>query len=128
MVRDQFAAMPEVNSVSLSYEIPNGNNGGQPLVYKSGTDSTQAVAMQAMISDENYLTTYRIPLRAGAFFDSRGLDSGRVVMNEKPFTFRLQKSRAALVSRCGFRRPDYLYHQGVTRDFHFGSCKRKFSR
>src|SRR5205085_977925 len=28
-IRNEFSKLPEVGDVSLSYEIPNGNNGGQ---------------------------------------------------------------------------------------------------
>jgi putative ABC transport system permease protein len=66
-IRNAFASMPQVNAVTLSYEIPNGNNGGQPPVYNAGTDSLKAIAMQALVSDENYLKTYAIPLTAGSF-------------------------------------------------------------
>jgi putative ABC transport system permease protein len=124
-VRNEFAALPEVSSVSLSHEIPNGNNGGQPMVYKSGTDSARAVAMQAMISDENYLNTYRIPLRAGAFFDGRGLDSGKVVLNERAVRALGYPSPERAVG--GQLRipgdPTLFTIKGVTRDFHFGSMQ-----
>ncbi len=124
-VRNEFAAMPEVSNVSLSHEIPNGNNGGQPLVYKTGTDSTQAVAMQAMISDENYLDTYQIPLQAGAFFDSRELDSGKVVMNEKAIRVLGYKSPEEAIGRQVRipGDPTVFTIKGVTRDFHFGSMQ-----
>jgi putative ABC transport system permease protein len=125
-VRDEFAALPEVRSVSLSHEIPNGNNGGQPMVYKMGTDSAQAVAMQAMISDENYLDTYRIPLRAGAFFDGRGLDSGKVVLNERAVRVLGYPSAERAVGRQvripGV--PTVFTIKGVIRDFHFGSMQQ----
>jgi putative ABC transport system permease protein len=54
--------------VSLSYEVPDGNNGGSASVYRFGTDSTQAVAAQALTADENYLNVYKIQLKAGSFF------------------------------------------------------------
>jgi putative ABC transport system permease protein len=125
-VRNEFAAMPEVSSVSLSHEIPNGNNGGQPMVYKMGTDSAQAVAMQAMISDENYLHTYRIPLRAGAFFDDRGLDSGKVVLNEKAVRVLGYPSAEQAVGQQVRipGDPTMFTIKGVARDFHFGSMQQ----
>lgn len=124
-IRNQFAAMPEVSSVSLSHEIPNGNNGGQPMVYQTGTDSAQAVAMQAMISDENYLNTYRIPLEAGAFFDSRGLDSGKVVLNQRAVRVLGYESPEAAVGRQVRipGDPTVFTVKGVVRDFHFGSMQ-----
>jgi len=126
-VRNAFEAMPEISNATLSYEIPNGNNGGQPLVYNQGTDSTQARAMEAMVTDENYLQTYQIPLKTGLFFDDRGLDSGKVVINEQA------------VYALGYKNPDEVIGEhiripgdptvftvkGVTNDFHLGSMQQK---
>jgi putative ABC transport system permease protein len=129
-VRNEFAALPEVSHVSLSHEIPNGNNGGQPPVYRAGTDSTGAVAMQAMISDENYLATYGIPLQAGAFFDGRGLDSGKVVLNEKAVRALGYPTAAGAIGQQVRipGDPTLFTVKGVIRDFHFGSMQGRFSR
>ena len=81
-IRRQFAAMPQVAAIALSYEIPDGNNGGQTPLYKPGNDSTQAIATQVLISDENYLDVYQVPLKAGSFFEGNGLDSGKVIVNQ----------------------------------------------
>ncbi len=35
-IRNELAKVPSVERVSLSYEIPNGNNGFQMNVYKAG--------------------------------------------------------------------------------------------
>src|SRR6185295_2546086 len=43
-IRNEFAQVPQVSNVSLSYEIPNGNNGGQAGAYPFGADSTKAIA------------------------------------------------------------------------------------
>jgi putative ABC transport system permease protein len=85
-IRDEFASLPPVSNVSLSYEIPNGANAGQAPVYKYGADSTNSSFLQVLQTDENYLTTYQIPLVAGSFFEGRGLDSSKVVINEKTST------------------------------------------
>ncbi|MEI9957104.1 MAG: FtsX-like permease family protein [Ferruginibacter sp.] len=125
-VRNEFAAMPQVANVTLSYEIPNGMNGGQPPVYKFGTDSTQAIAMDALVTDENYLNTYQIPLQSGEFFDSKGLDSGKVVLNEKAATALGYKDAATAIGEA-VRIPGdpTLYTvKGVTTDFHFGSMQQ----
>jgi hypothetical protein len=37
---------------------------------------------QALTTDENYLSVYHIPLRAGSFFEGHALDSGKIVLNE----------------------------------------------
>jgi putative ABC transport system permease protein len=125
-IRNEFAAMPQVSSVTLSYEIPNGNNGGQPSVHKAGSDSVQAVAMQALVTDENYLNTYQIKLDHGEFFDSRKLDSGKVVLNEKAVAALGYKDASVAIGQQ-LRipgDPTVFVIKGVTADFHFGSMQQ----
>ncbi len=124
-IRNEFAAMPQVNAVTISYEIPNGNNGNEPQVYKSGTDSTKAIGMQALVTDENYLSTYQIPLQSGEFFDSRMQDSGKVIINEKAVATLGYKSAGAAIGQQ-LRipgDPTVFTIKGVTNDFHFFSMQ-----
>jgi ABC-type antimicrobial peptide transport system permease subunit len=129
-VRSEFAAMPQISAATLSYEIPNGMNGGQPPVYKAGTDSTQAVAMQSLQTDGSFLSVYQIPLKAGAFFSSNAeADSLKVVLNEKA------------VQALGWKRPDdavgrqiripgsndIFTVKGVTSNFHFSSMQQEIA-
>jgi putative ABC transport system permease protein len=128
-VRNAFAAMPQVSAVTLSYEIPNGNNGGQPPVYKAGTDSTKAIAMQALISDENYTETYGIPLQAGSFFDGNRRDSGKVVLNQQAIRVlgytSVEEAIGQQVRIPGD--PTVFTIKGVTADFHFGSMQQRIA-
>lgn len=121
-IRNEFAAMPQVSNVSLSYEIPNGNNGGDRQVFNAAVDSTQAISIQALITDENYLSTYGIPLKTGTFFDSRGLDSGKLVLNEKAIAALGYKSSDQAIGQqlriAGD--PTLFTIKGVVNDFHFG--------
>ena len=124
-IRNEFAAMPQVSAVTLSYEIPNGNNGNEPQVYKSGTDSTRTIGMQALVTDENYLSTYQIPLQSGEFFDSRLQDSGKVVINEKAVAALGYKTAGAAIGQQ-LRipgDPTIFTIKGVTNDFHFFSMQ-----
>ena len=125
-VRAIFATMPEVVSVSLSHEIPNGNNGGQPMVYRNGSDSTQATAMQALISDDNYLKTYQIQLTAGRFFDEVGQDSLNVVLNEKAVRATGYKTPADAIGRQvrSMGDPRIFTVVGIVQDFHFNSMQQ----
>lgn len=127
-IRNEFASMPQVSSVTLAFEVPNGMNGGQPLVYKPGTDSTQAVAMQSMITDPYYLDTYEIPLKEGAFF-SKGVqaDSSLVVLNETAARslgwLNVQEALGRQIRIPGS--PIVHTVQGITSDFHFNSMQQK---
>jgi putative ABC transport system permease protein len=125
-IRRQMQEVPGVESSTLSYEIPDGNNGGQAPVYKSGNDSTQAIASQVLISDENYLSVYHIPLDAGSFFEGNGLDSGKVILNDTSVK-SLGFENASLAIGRQLRipgNPTIFTVKGVTKDFHFGSMQQ----
>ncbi len=126
VIRNEFSAMPQIASATLSYEIPNGNNGGAAPAYKSGADSATATPMQILITDENYLNTYQIPLKAGNFFDNRGLDSVNVVVNKTAIEYLGYKSaEMAVGEKLRFPGDPTLYTiKGVTENFHFGSMKQ----
>ncbi len=128
-VRDEFARLPQVSNISLSYEIPNGANAGQAPVYKYGADSTSSSYLQVLQTDENYLTTYQIPLVAGNFFEGRGLDSGKVVINEKTSSLLgYSNAEDAVGQRLRILNdPTVFTVKGVVRDFHFGSMQQSIS-
>jgi putative ABC transport system permease protein len=129
IVRNEFAAMPGVSAATLSYEIPNGMNGGQPSVYKTGTDSTQAVAMQDMATDENYLSTYQIALKAGSFFRGGEKDSSGVVINEKAVaTLGWKSAEEAIGKQVKISGSNLILTiQGVTDNFHFNTMQQEIA-
>ncbi|HTE34476.1 MAG TPA: ABC transporter permease [Chryseolinea sp.] len=126
-IRNRLADVSTVNNVSLSYEIPNGNNSGSAGIYKFGTDSSKAITTQALTTDENYLTVYQIPLRAGSFFDGHALDSGKVILNEAAVRAlgweNISEAIGQQVRIPGD--PTVFVIKGVTNDFHFGSMQQK---
>ncbi|NML19547.1 FtsX-like permease family protein [Pseudoflavitalea sp. G-6-1-2] len=124
-VRNELANLPGVKEVSLSYEIPNGNNGGSSAVFRLGADSTQAIALQNLITDEHYLTTYQIPVKAGQYFNSA--DSGKVVLNETAAKMLGWKNAEEAIGQqlrmAGD--PTVFSVKGVTADFYIGSMQQK---
>jgi putative ABC transport system permease protein len=126
-IRDEFARMPEVKSVSLSYEIPNGMNGLQPAVYKAGTDSVSAIAMMQLVTDENYLNTYEIKMKAGSFFRNNEPDTSKVVINETAArALGWSNAADALSQRVRISgNPIEFRVEGVVSDFHFTSMQQK---
>lgn len=122
-IRDQFAKLPEVADVSLSYEIPNGNNGGQAPVYRSGADSATALTVQLLSTDEHYLDTYQVPLQAGRFFDGYHRDSAQVVMNQTGVrALGYSSAEDAIGKQVRIPGdPTIFTIKGVTADFHFGA-------
>lgn len=124
-IRNEFVTLPQVSSVTLSYEIPNGNNAGQAPIYKFGEDSTKARYVQIIQTDENYLSTYQIPIKAGSFFNDA--DSGKIIINEKTLKLLGYKSADEAIGQQ-IRIPGdptiYIV-KGVVKDFHFGSMQQE---
>lgn len=128
-VRNEFSKLSQVSNVSLSYEIPDGNNAGQAPVYKFGADSTTARFIQVMQTDENYLSAYKIPLKAGSFFQNNTHDSGQVVVNEKAIALLGFKSTEEAIGkqiRVSGNATIFTI-KGVTTDFAFGSLQQAVS-
>ena len=125
-VRDEFTRLPQVSDVSLAFEIPDGANGGQVPLYKSGSDSTRFTYLQLLRTDENYLSTYQVPMVTGSFFDKNGLDSGKMVINETAITTLGLKNAEEAIGKQ-FRvpgDPTLFTIKGVAHNFHFGSMQK----
>jgi putative ABC transport system permease protein len=126
-IRYQLSQMPQVSSASLSWEIPDGMNGGNFQVYKQGTDPKQAITVQGLSSDNQYARTYAIPLKAGTFFTSRYTpgDSLKVVINEAASKAlgwnNPQDAIGQLINSPGANATATIC--GVVADFHFGSMQ-----
>ena len=124
-IRDEFASMPEVKSVSLSWQMPNGWDIGKLPVFQQGKDSTQALATQSMVTDENYADTYQIPVKAGRFFKSRS-DSLTIVLNETAAASLGWKNAEEAIGKQVMLPGNSAFTViGVTKDFHFGSMKER---
>jgi putative ABC transport system permease protein len=128
-IREEFAAMPSVKDVSLSFEIPDGNNSNEVPIYRVGTDSSQEVAAKILENDEKYLSVYQIPLIAGSSFEGRRLDSLKVMLNETAVkALGWQDAKQAIGQQVKIPgNPEVYTIRGVTNDFHFGSMQAKVS-
>jgi ABC-type antimicrobial peptide transport system permease subunit len=122
VLRDEFAVMPEVKSVSLSWQMLNGWDIGKLPIFKKGEDSTRAIATQSMVTDEKYAETFTIPISAGHFFADKS-DSLTVVINEtaaKGLGWTAQEAVGKEVVLPGNFPVTII---GVTKDFQFGSMR-----
>jgi putative ABC transport system permease protein len=127
-VRNEFAAMPEIAKVTLSYEIPDGMNGGDAPLYRAGRDSTTAIPTQFMATDAFYAETYQIPMKAGSFLPAgTAIDTTKVVMNETAIkALGFTSAGEALGSQVRFiGTPTVFTISGVTSDFHFQTMQQK---
>lgn len=128
-VRQQLAALPEVKSATLSFEIPNGMSSGSLQMYKAGSDSTQAVTAQVLTTDNDYAATYAIPMKAGEFFSPHytTADSLKVVINEsQAIALGWRRPEEAIGKQVRiYNFPGLLTVSGVTADFHFDSMQAR---
>ena len=127
-IRSEFAAMPEVSNLALSFEIPDGGNGGSVGLYKPGTDSATAIPSALLMTDEYYAATYNIPLEAGEFFSKPGAftDSFTLVINEAQCQAQGWKTpHEAIGKQLKFQSGGQPFTiAGVTKNFHFSSMQQ----
>lgn len=127
-VRKQLAQMPEVQAASLSFEIPDGNNGGNINVYGAGRDAADAVTTYQLYADEHFAQTYGMAMAAGRFFTGEGqqVPPGAIVINEslaRLFGWTVpQDAIGQQVRAVGF--DAVLTVAGVVKDFHFSSMQQ----
>ncbi len=128
-IKYRLAQLPQVSSVTLSWEIPDGNNSGSFRAQKMLGDSASAFSSQVLIADNQYALTYGLKLKAGEFFKPQYMqpDSGKVVINEtqaKALGFANAKDAIGQQFIAQGSR-DPLSICGVVADFQFGSMQGK---
>ncbi|MEO6001315.1 MAG: FtsX-like permease family protein [Chitinophagaceae bacterium] len=131
-LRQQFASLPQVRNVTLSYEIPDGNNAGGFFIYKAGADSTTAISTSGIYNDEHYASTFSIPMAAGVFYNNpeEPIDSSKIVINEteaKAFGWNDPKDAIGKQLKSTTGGTLVFTVAGVTKDFHFGSMQQAIS-
>ncbi|MCC8423788.1 ABC transporter permease [Mucilaginibacter sp. UR6-11] len=128
-IRSQLAQLPQVRNVAVSYEIPDGHNGGNYMVNRPEIPN-KVISSTGLVCDDGYLATYKIPLKAGQFFNaaySKG-DSSKVVINETEAKILGWQNAEDAIGKpmmiwAYSSKPFTII--GVTADFHFGSMRDK---
>ncbi|WP_144963677.1 ABC transporter permease [Gillisia sp. Hel_I_86] len=125
-IRDDFKKIPSVQNVSLSYEIPNGNNGFQISSYKAGENPDLAISAQGFVADESYLETYKIPLLAGRNLLDNEPNANKVVINKKAVeAYGFKNAHEAIDQQLTIVGEDEpLIITGVFGDFHFETMQQ----
>lgn len=124
-LRNEMARLPKVVSASFAYEIPNGKMGFGSGLFKIGGDSTNAVTMSVLQTDEKYAETYQIPMATGEFFYAQKgtFNPEQIVVNEataKALGFK--NAGAALGQKVRLQGISQVFTiHGITKDFHFTS-------
>lgn len=123
-IRNEFATLPQISDVSLSYEIPNGNFGLQRLVYRVGNEASKAISMKSLSIDEKFLKTYQIKMISGATFtDANSPDSTGILINEKAAQALGWENPEEAIGQHLIVGDDQIKFtiKGVTDNFHFSS-------
>ncbi len=120
--KQSFEEVPEVASVSMSFEIPDGRFGMRPAIYAVGQSAEDAPKVSPIFCDEAYAETFGLRLKEGHFFegDSR---------SHRPMTLLVNENMA---QQMGWEEPigKQLMIQGwsnpwevvgVVQDYHFAS-------
>ena len=125
-IRNEIASLPQVSNATISWEIPNGNN-GNGAAYKLEQDSTQATYTELYTTDENYATTYKVPMVAGNFFNNNeAYDSSKIVINETfAKAFGWKDAHDAINQKIKLQGyGDIIFTiSGVVKDFHLWSMQ-----
>lgn len=122
-VRNELERLPQVETASLSWSIPNGMSAGSTMLFTQEQDSTQAVAHETIMSDEAYLDVFKIPLQAGRYFRDVS-DSLTVVVNEAAVKALGYKTANEAIGKKALLPGRFAVTiLGVTKDFHFTTMK-----
>ncbi|MDB5001617.1 MAG: hypothetical protein JWR76_2694 [Mucilaginibacter sp.] len=125
-IRYRLSQVPQVSSVTLSWEILDGSNSGNLQAYKMSADSTQAFTSQLLLTDNQYAATYGLSLKAGEFFKSQYMpgDSAKVVINETHLkALGYTNAKAAIGQQFKANNMPVLTICGVVADFQFGTMQ-----
>lgn len=120
--KKRFEEIPELASVSMSFEIPDGRFGMMPSIYQPGKSRDDASKITPIFCDEAYAETYGLEVLSGEFFQEDG----------KPHRERTLLVNEQMVKQMGWEeaigkqlmiegRDQPWEVIGVIKDYHFGS-------
>jgi len=113
-----------VSSAALSYEIPDGNSGGNINAYSNNSNDASNVMM--MTADEDFAKVYGLTLTEGIFLQQPGAYlPGKVVLNETAVkTLKLTKPVVGKRLVIGGVGGTVLTVAGVVKDFNLESMQK----
>jgi putative ABC transport system permease protein len=123
--KKEFLNSPYVEAASLSWEVPNGNSGGNVFIYRDGVEEETAVLMPLLKTDEDYDKVYGLKLIEGRFFfsDTETWQANTLVINESAGK-ALGVSVGDRVRMQGGGNTVFTI-RGIIKDFHFNSLREE---
>lgn len=118
--RDEFQRLPQIESISLSYEIPGFIGGNNQTLFN--TKSEKTVHSKIIMSDSYFAKTYQIPLLAGHFLNPNSSQNDQipdvVINKEALLALGFTKVEEAIGRTIGFGEANVpVMISGVTADF-----------
>ena len=122
-IKTQLLQMPEVKSVSLSADIPNGRDG---FVNIYPENSTNFINVLLSATDEDFAKVYGIKLKEGVFLNNNKghYIPGQVVINETAEKALNWKDGMGKTIHIGAANGLQLTIAGVVKDFHYESLQQ----
>lgn len=125
--REMFAQSPFIKSVTLAYEVMDGNHSTIAQYYNHTQDSTKAISGDLLTTDEYFAETYDVKTLAGVFFNHKGqkIDSTKIVINESTAKALGYTDYATAIGQSVLFVGSAIKFEisGVVKDFNFGSIK-----
>jgi putative ABC transport system permease protein len=123
--RLQLLDVPGVKSASLSYDIPDGGNGGNIAAYPGNNPNSTNLAIIA--ADGDFGKTYGLQMQEGVFmkYENTSNAQGKVVLNEAAVKALGWTSAIAKTIHLGAANGSVVTVAGVVKDFHLGSMQQK---
>lgn len=125
LLRDEIMRTPGVKTASISYEIPDGMNGGAMPLLPEGSGNGTPVNTEMLVTDGNYASALGLQLVAGSFFTDND-DPVNVVINESAAkVLHLKEGVGQQVQIAGGQ--TQLTVKGIVKDFHFTNMANKIA-
>ncbi|MFI5185937.1 MAG: ABC transporter permease, partial [Chitinophagales bacterium] len=117
--RMQLQQINSVKNVSLSYDIPDGNGGGNVNVYPQSSSSFTSMRLFAV--DDEFSKVYNVAMKEGVFlnYENSNEKTGKVVLNETATEALGWNSAVGKTIKLGDPNGPELTIVGVVKDFHY---------
>jgi ABC-type antimicrobial peptide transport system permease subunit len=123
--RLELLDVPGVKSASLSYDIPDGGNGGNIAAYSG--NSANAINMAIIAADADFAKTYSLQMQDGVFmkYDNGSNMQGKIVLNEAAVKALGWTSAVGKTIHLDAVNGSVVTVAGVVKDFHLGPMQQK---
>ncbi|GAA3555675.1 ABC transporter permease [Snuella lapsa] len=127
-IRAEFEKLPEINKASVSFEIPNGNNGNFFPIHRVGSASNESISMLSLSVDEHYFDTYQIHIEESLHWADEDKKEGPIIVVNETAARALgwDNPMDALGEKIKIKGGVFDYTiRGIAKDFHFGSMTQQ---